>query len=687
MNREDQDRTMDASAHRNGSARGRWPEDDEALAEAIGLDARRRIASGERVTLDEYLREIPHLVRCPVALDIAIESSLLSETRGRLDRESLMKASQAMAEAHPFLASSIREAAALSALMCSTRTMRQRALSDILPTPPTDFGPRLPGREARFRLVGLLGMGAHGAVYLAIDRALSEPDRPAQVAIKVLLTEDRPGDESAALTNEGAKARRIDHPNVVRVYDAGVTEDGLSYLVSEYVPGGTLRKGDRAVETPMPARAAARLCAQIADGVQAAHAAGLIHFDLKPDNILLDNDGSPKVADFSLAVRSTERLLNSDGADPTPGTIGFMAPEQLRGETDRLDTRADIYALGGILYWMLTGGLPNSAGLERRGGYEPHASYERQRASLAHLPRDLRAIVLRALSPDPEARHRTAAQFGEDLNLWLARRPVPWTRPSAARVGAMWVRRRPVIAGVGLVAAMGVVAAGVVFARMEAHARALDAEAKAKAVDAQIAQARLEAEEQWKTTARKTISLLQSQWQRVMREGVATESLVVLWAQESLFGGGLLTDNVMVDATRRQRAELYRSTFAEAVRTQGPDSVEALILGSSSVYSDLFVGNTFAASQVLEEFAPHWRDRLAEDDRWRTILRVLEECVEAQRASLAGRRLPGDDAFAALEASVEGMTDAKPMRLLIRETHKLVHQREREDVRPFAGGG
>lgn len=678
------EKPMDPTRHDNESATHarRWPADDESLAEAIGLDARRRIASGDRVALGDYLRDIPHLASSPLALDIAIESSLLAETRGRMDRESLLRASQAMSEKHPEHAPAIREAAALSALMCSTRTMKQRALADVLPTPPTDFGPRLPGREARFRLVGLLGMGAHGAVYLAIDRALSEPDRPAQVAIKVLLTEEREGANSAVIADEGAKARRIDHPNVVRVYDAGVTDEGLPYLVSEYVPGGTLRKGDRAIETPMPARDAARLCAQIADGVQAAHAAGLIHFDLKPDNILLGKDGSPKVADFSLAVRDTERLLNADGADPTPGTVGFMAPEQLRGETERLDTRADIYALGGILYWMLTGGLPNSAGLERRH-YDAHASFERQRASLGHLPRDLRAIVLRALNPDPEARYRTAAQFAEDLTLWLAMRPIPWTRPSTARTASMWVRRRPVVAGVALVAALGITSAGLTFQQMRARARALDAEAKAKAVDAEIAQARLEAEERWKTEARKTVSLLQGQWQRVMREGVATENLVVLWAQQSLFGGGLLTDDLMVDATRRQRAELYRTAFGEAVRIQGPDSVEALILGSSSVYSDLFVGNTYAASQVFEEFAPVWRDRLSPDDRWLTILGVLEECIEAQRAAIAGSRLPSKDDFAALEDAVAGMTDAKPMRLLIRETDKII--RAREEQRLSAG--
>lgn len=679
---------MDTRSSHEGAEprRAPWPLDDENLAEAIGIDARRRIASGDRLSLREYLDAIPHLARSPVALDIAIESVLLSHTRGRMDRESLLRASQELSEAHPELAPAIRDAAALSALMCSTRTMKQRALADLLPTPPTDFGPRLPGREARFRLVGLLGMGAHGAVYLAIDRALSEPDRPAQVAIKVLLTEESESQDSAVITSEGAKARRIDHPNVVRIYDAGVADDGLSYLVSEYVPGGTLRKGDRAVQTPMPARDAARLCAQIADGVQAAHAAGLIHFDLKPDNILLGADGAPKVADFSLAVRSAERLLKSDGADPTPGTIGFMAPEQLRGETARLDARADIYALGGILYWLLTGGFPNSAGLENRRGYDPGASHRRQRECLAHLPTDLRAIVLRALSPDPEARHRTAAQFADDLRLWIEKRPIPWTRPSTGRVATMWVRRRPIVAGVALAALLGAGAAAGTVARLNALARAADAEAKAKAFDAQIAQARLEEEERWKTEARKTISVLQGQWRHIMREGVATENLTVLWAQESLFGGGLITDNAMVDATRRQRAELYRVAFAEVVRTQGVDSVEALVLGSSAVYSDLFVGNTYAASQVFDEFAPHWRDRLTEDDRWRTILRVLEECIGAQRASLNGAPLPSDDHFASLVNEVRGMTDASPMRLLIRETNKIVRERERVEPSLSASG-
>ena len=674
------EKPMDPTRHDNESATHarRWPADDESLAEAIGLDARRRIASGDRVALGDYLRDIPHLASSPLALDIAIESSLLAETRGRMDRESLLRASQAMSEKHPEHAPAIREAAALSALMCSTRTMK-RAARGRPAHAPTDFGPRCPGASA-VPARRLLGMGARRGV--SRDRPRPLRARPTRAG-RDQGAPDR-GASGRELRGDRGRGRRraASITPTSCVYDAGVTDEGLPYLVSEYVPGGTLRKGDRAIETPMPARDAARLCAQIADGVQAAHAAGLIHFDLKPDNILLGKDGSPKVADFSLAVRDTERLLNADGADPTPGTVGFMAPEQLRGETERLDTRADIYALGGILYWMLTGGLPNSAGLERRH-YDAHASFERQRASLGHLPRDLRAIVLRALNPDPEARYRTAAQFAEDLTLWLALRPIPWTRPSTARTASMWVRRRPVVAGVALVAALGITSAGLTFQQMRARARALDAEAKAKAVDAEIAQARLEAEERWKTEARKTVSLLQGQWQRVMREGVATENLVVLWAQQSLFGGGLLTDDLMVDATRRQRAELYRTAFGEAVRIQGPDSVEALILGSSSVYSDLFVGNTYAASQVFEEFAPVWRDRLSPDDRWLTILGVLEECIEAQRAAIAGSRLPSKDDFAALEDAVAGMTDAKPMRLLIRETDKII--RAREEQRLSAG--
>jgi len=231
-----------------------WPESDDALADAIGLHARTRIARGEFVSLREYLDRVPRIRERPVALDIAIEAALTSAAGVHSGRRDVERAGRTLAAEYPELRDAILESATLSALMCSTGSLRERMQADLLPTPPCEFGPMFTRSERRFRLVGLLGIGAHGAVYLAVDRALSDAEKPAQVAIKIMLERSDDGGDSPAAPitiEEGAKARRVDHPNVVRVYDAGITDEGLPYLVTESTfPAARSAKGAAPPRSP-----------------------------------------------------------------------------------------------------------------------------------------------------------------------------------------------------------------------------------------------------------------------------------------------------------------------------------------------------------------------------------------------------------------------------------------------------
>lgn len=637
-----------------------WPEDEHEIADIIGMHARSRIARAEPVSLREYLDRIPRLEQKPVALDIAIESALLAATGGRGGRRDIEQAGRLLASEYPNLRGAILEAATLSSLMCSTNTLRERVQSDSLPTPPCEFGPEFTRAERRFRLIGLLGMGAHGAVYLAVDRALSESDKPAQVAIKVMLREHSDTGASAAL-EEGAKARRVDHPSVVRVYDAGATEDGLEYIVSEYVPGGSLRKGPRAVSTPADPRVAARISAQIADGVQALHSAGLIHFDLKPDNVLLADDGAPKVADLSLAVRETERLANSAGADATPGTVGFMAPEQIRGEIAALDASCDIYALGGILYWLLTGDFPNRGALTKHWTFDETGAAATHERALRNSPRDLRAIVTRALAPTPSRRHQTAAQFAEDLRLFLARRPIAWTRPSPARVSGMWVRRHPYLSAATLLALSASVVASSVFWR-------LDQAARLKAAEAQIAAAKLEAETQWKAKAVEFLQVFKNNREKLIASGAIGETFGVLWSTEWLLGRGFLKNPDDESATREERLSFLQAVFDESIQDQGPTSVDALVFGSATAYWALTLEKPEIASTTIGIVRDAWRTRLDERDQWRTVIDVLDECSkvllrlkeepDSNRDHIVAR-------LTALQNDLDGLADAKPLKKLV----------------------
>ena len=254
----------------------------------------------------------------------------------------------------------------------------------------TDGAPaRFPGYVLE-RRIGRGGMGA--TVYLA--RQISTG---ARAAIKVL---------PAEFAGEAAVARRFEreirvmrsvrHPNVVRVVDSGASPDGARFIVMAYVAGGSLaqhlKKGKR-IETA----SAVKLIAEACRAVAMMHDCGIIHRDIKPSNILLDAAGNPKLGDFGLArlvdASASSRLTE---AGDVIGTFGYMAPEQLNAKGD-VDGRADIYALGAVLYQLLTGSIP--------GGNAPPPSATRPDAA----PYD--DAVMRALETDPARRFRTAEDF------------------------------------------------------------------------------------------------------------------------------------------------------------------------------------------------------------------------------------------------------------------------------------
>src|SRR5919206_1759708 len=206
--------------------------------------------------------------------------------------------------------------------------------------------------DGRYVLEGFLGSGGMGEVYLAHDGVL---DR--DVALKVLRSHYA-GDEEFAerFRREARSAASLSHPNIVQVYDRGETEDGTSYIAMEYVPGGTLKEqiGRRA---PFGERETAAVGAQIADALGAAHERGMIHRDIKPQNVLVTASGDLKVTDFGIARAASAGTSSATGV--IFGTAGYISPEQALGEP--VGPRSDLYSLGVILYEMLTGELPFTA--------------------------------------------------------------------------------------------------------------------------------------------------------------------------------------------------------------------------------------------------------------------------------------------------------------------------------------
>lgn len=257
------------------------------------------------------------------------------------------------------------------------------ALPAGLPTPGTVVG-------GRFELLELLGTGGMGAVYRARDRELDEP-----VALKVLLPSTDDADALPRFFREVRLARRVTHPNVARTYDGGRDGD-LRFLTMELVEGASLRERFR---TPPPLPEALRIAAEIARGLAAAHAAGVVHRDLKLDNVMIDKGARVVLTDFGIARAAASTAETS----VLVGTPRAMAPEQLRGEA--VDGRADVYALGLLVHELLTGRPafddgPRTTAARALGTAVP----PRLDALLPGTPAPLAQLVAEQLSPRREDR-------------------------------------------------------------------------------------------------------------------------------------------------------------------------------------------------------------------------------------------------------------------------------------------
>jgi serine/threonine protein kinase len=261
----------------------------------------------------------------------------------------------------------------------------------------------------RYRLDALIGVGGFGRVYKGFDTWL---DRP--VAVKVPKV-DRPVgvEEVDQCRLEAKKVARLRHPNIVPVYDVG-KDGGSCFIVSEWIDGENL--ANRIKDQRPPQRQAVRVIAEVADALGHAHAHGYVHRDIKPANILLDGSGRAYLTDFGIAVVEGE-LLKDVGA---AGTLPYMAPEQLDGELGPADHRADIYALGVVLFELLTGLRPFRAEspLDLREQIVA-GDVPRPRSSEANIPEALERLCLRCLARSPNDRYQEADSLAADLRRFL----------------------------------------------------------------------------------------------------------------------------------------------------------------------------------------------------------------------------------------------------------------------------
>jgi hypothetical protein len=354
----------------------RWARMRELFDGARTVPAAQRDAYLERVCDDADLREeIAGLLQAHDTLESGQRDFL-----GALDEE--------------------RAAALLGAAVCAPDAVQDAALG-------------------RYRIIRELGRGGMGVVHLAYDPLL---DR--QVALKVLpvrLSDDP--NANRALAQEARAASATDHPNIATVHDVGQTSDGRWFIVMCHYAGVTVR--ELLSRGALPPARAVEIARQVAAGLAAAHEAGIVHRDIKPANILVTPDGVVKILDFGIA-----RLASgfADGRAAHAGTIAYMSPEQI--DDDAVDGRADLWALGVVLWEMLTGERPfggPDAGAIIRSVRDDHPVLP------ASVPPRMRALVYRCLEKDRERRYPDAASLLEDLQAIEQTRA---RRSRAARIAA-----------------------------------------------------------------------------------------------------------------------------------------------------------------------------------------------------------------------------------------------------------
>jgi tRNA A-37 threonylcarbamoyl transferase component Bud32/tetratricopeptide (TPR) repeat protein len=313
-----------------------------------------------------------------------------------------------------------------------------------------DLPPQSPERIAGFRLLGVIGVGGMGKVYLAVQ------DRPRRhVALKVMKGGAISEQAMRRFEFEAELLARLVHPGISQIYEAGSYDDGdgaAPYFAMEYVASArTMTASCR--ERKLDTRQIAALMAEVCDAVGFGHTKGIIHRDLKPGNILINSGGDPKIIDFGVA-RSTDSdksVTMQTDVHAIVGTLQYMAPEQCTGDVLDLDTSADVYALGVTLYQLLTGKLPyevSGQALTTAIRIVAETIPERISAIDKSLAGDLDVIVQKTLSKDRADRYRTAADLGDDLRRWLNDEPI-----SAAPPTLMVLLRRAVRRNKGLVAA------------------------------------------------------------------------------------------------------------------------------------------------------------------------------------------------------------------------------------------
>ena len=357
-----------------------------------------------------------------------------------------------------------------------------RAIFDALRTvalpAATAPAPPAPQTIGRYRVIRRIGAGGMGVVYEAEQ---AEPAR--RVALKVIRSSHDVDDVQRRLfAREVQMLARLNHPNIAAVYDAGRTAEGEPYFVMEFVDGPDLLQ---AVAGPPPAtfRERVRLLWTIARAMSHAHERGIIHRDLKPGNILISRNSAggtptPKILDFGLARALEAEAPNDRTTLPGVmlGTLGYMSPEQARGDLDAIDIRSDVYSLGVIFYELLCGALPlnlSADALHRAAQRIEQESPPDPRTHNPAVPRDVAVIALKCLEKSPARRYGSATELALELERYLGGHPIAARPASTLYIAGRFLARNTLASTLSLLL-VAALAVGGITAAIQARRIALE---------------------------------------------------------------------------------------------------------------------------------------------------------------------------------------------------------------------
>lgn len=329
---------------------------------------------------------------------------------------------------------------------------------NLLSTDDTEVGRQGLESIGHFEIQGQLGEGSYGTVFKAWDSELRRT-----VALKIPRASRMSPESTRLFLREARAAAAVSHPNVVSVHEIGQHESSI-YIASQYIEGITLR--DHMRSSQLSNEQIGTLLIKILRAIQCFHDKGIIHRDLKPGNILIDAENEPYVTDFGLARRDSSDEITVTKTGDVIGTLGYMSPEQARGEIHTLSSRTDVYAVGVILYEMLTRKRPFVATsshtvLHHILTKEP----QRPRKIDPGIPRDLQTICLKALEKEPDKRYNSASDMADDLQRYLDHRPIIARAAGPVDITLKLIRRNRLVTALIILSAGALAVAGVAMQR------------------------------------------------------------------------------------------------------------------------------------------------------------------------------------------------------------------------------